>query len=295
LQPEYKHRLDSLTRINLDDMLVSLGWQNSKMGRSIANIVFQVPARRLARQVIEFDDGVHCLGLQEGSRRILTAFVESVRVTGQENIPGSGPLLVLSNHPGMADTLALFASLPRPDLNVVGAERPFLQALPAVTRYLIYVPEQSEARMHVMRSMVAVLRRGQAVLTFPAGRIEPDPAVIPGAVDSLNDWSESIAIPVRMVPELEIVVAVVSHVLVPQATYHSLTRLRRQNKDRERLGAMIQLVMHTLFPGIWPVTVEITFTPPLPGASLVALHEPRAITRAVVDFARPYIAAASQV
>lgn len=295
MEPEYKNRLESLTRINLDDMLVSLGWQNWKIGRSIANMLFRVPARRLARQVIEFDDEVGRLGLQEGSRRILPAFVKGLRVAGQENIPRSGPLLVLSNHPGVADTLALFASLPRPDLNVVGAERPFLQALPALTRYLIYVPEQSESRMQVMRSMLGVLRGGGAILTFPAGRIEPDPAVIPGAVDSLDAWSESIAIPVRMVPELNIVVAVVSHVLAPQATYHPLTRLRHQKKDRERLGATIQLVVHTLFPRTWPVVTEITFTPPLPGASLVTLHEPQAITRAVVDYARPYVAAASQV
>ena len=174
-------------------------------------------------------------------------------------------------------------------------ERPFLQALPALTCYLIYVPEQSQGRMQVMRSMLGVLRGGGAILTFPAGGIEPDPAVIPGAVDSLNTWSESIAIPVRMVPELNIVVAVVSHVLAPQATYHPLTRLRRQKKDRERLGATIQLVVHTLFPRTWPVVTEITFTPPLTGASLVTLHEPQAITRAVVDYARSYVAAASHV
>jgi hypothetical protein len=295
LESDYKNKLESLTRINLDDMLVSLGWHNWKMGRTIADIVFRVPARRLASQVVEFDDDVNRLGLQEGSRQILASFVKDLQVTGQENIPTSGPLLVLSNHPGMADTLALFASLPRPDLIVVGAERPFLQALPAVTRHLIYVPEQSEGRMQVMRSMLGVLRRGGAILTFPAGQIEPDPAVIPGAVISLDIWSESIAIPVRMVPELKIVVAVVSHVLVPQATYHPLTRLRCQNKDRQRLGAMIQLIVHTLFPGIWPVTTEITFTPPLPGASLIALHEPQAITRAVIDYARPYVAAVSHI
>lgn len=99
----------------------------------------------------------------------------------------------------------------------------------------------------------------------------------------------------RVVSEVNIVIAVVSHVLAPQATYHPLTRLRRQKKDRERLGATIQLVVHTLFPRLWPVVTEIIFTPPLPGASLVGLHEPQAITRAVVDFARPYVAAASRV
>jgi 1-acyl-sn-glycerol-3-phosphate acyltransferase len=295
LQTDYQTRLENLTRINLDDMLVSLGWQNWKMGRSIARIAFRVPARRLAGQVLEFDNNVSHLGLNEGSRQILPAFVNGLLVAGQENIPRSGPLLVLSNHPGLADSLAMFSALPRLDVKVVSADRPFLRALPAVNRYLIYVPEQNADRLQVIRSMLDVLRRGETLLTYPAGQIEPDPGVIPGAVEALADWSESIAIPVRMVPEVNIVVAVVSHVLVPQATYHPLTRLRRQKKDRERLGAAIQLAVHTLFPKIWPVITQITFTPPLPGADLAVLHEPRAITQAIVDFARPYVAAASQV
>jgi hypothetical protein len=111
----------------------------------------------------------------------------------------------------------------------------------------------------------------------------------------LSDWSESIGIFARAVPDLSIVGAVVSHVLVPQATYHPLTRLRRQKKDRESLGATLQLIANTLFPWLWPVIPEITYTPPLEATSLASLRDPRAITYAVKEYMRPYIEAAKHV
>jgi hypothetical protein len=143
--------------------------------------------------------------------------------------------------------------------------------------------------------MLSRLQSGGAILTFPAGHIEPDPAVLPGAVVSLDSWSPSMALFIRKVPETLIVGVVVSHVLAPQATFHPLTRLRRTRLDRERLGASIQLIMHILFPDLWPVTTEITFTPPLPAACLAELRHPQDMTRAVTDYIRPYMAAASHV
>lgn len=286
-------RLDLLTRVNLDDLLVSLGWERSTLGRSAASILFRRLARQFARQVIDFDEQVSRHGLQEGSRRTLPAFLKTLHIEGQENIPASGPLLILANHPGMADTLALFAALPRPDLRVIGNDRLFLRALPAVSNHLIFVPEQKQGRMQVLRAMVNQLRCGTAILTFPAGQIEPDPVVIPGAVGSLETWSESLAVPIRLVPELTIVIAVVSSVLAPQATYHPLTYLRHHKKDREHLGAAIQLFTNILVPNIWPVHAGITFAPPLPAAALAYLHDPRAITQAVIEYARPYVSGAA--
>ncbi|HEX7432867.1 MAG TPA: 1-acyl-sn-glycerol-3-phosphate acyltransferase [Anaerolineaceae bacterium] len=289
------NQIEVLTRINLEDMLVSFGWQHWKAGRWLGSALFTRPARKFARQVIALDEGVHQSGLQEGARQILPRFVRGLKVYGLATIPTSGGLLVLSNHPGMVDTLALFASLPRTDLRVMGSERPFLTALPAISRLMIYVPEATENRLAVIRQVARALRAGESVLTFPAGHIEPDPAVLPGAVEALSDWSDSIGIFVRAAPNLSIVGAVVSHVLAPKATYHPLTRLRRQKKDRESLGATLQLIANTLFPWIWPVVPEITYTPPLSAASLAGLHDPRAITYAVKEYMRPFIEGAKHV
>ena len=286
--------MKSLTRINLDDMISNLGWERSNFGRWIASALFHQPAQQFGQQVIDFDRDAGRLGLQEGARQFLPTFVKDWKIHGQENIPTNGPLLVVSNHPGMADTLILLATLPRPDLRVVASERPFLQSLPAISRSLIYIPDQAEGRFQAIRSIISYMRAGGAVLTFPAGEIEPDPAVLPGASQSLDCWSESIGIFVRTVPRLAIVGAVVSHVLAPQATYHPLTRLRRKKKDRERLGATIQLLAKTLAPGLWPLMSEVTYTPPLDASNLAPLNEPASITRVVIDYIKPYIEAASR-
>ena len=39
-------------------------------------------------------------------------FSTTLSVCGVENVPRSGPLLVLANHPGMTDAIALMAALP---------------------------------------------------------------------------------------------------------------------------------------------------------------------------------------
>lgn len=285
--------IDNLTRINLNDMLNNFGWEHAPAGRWAAAILFRPAARRFARQMVAFDRDVATYGIQEGARRYLPQLTLGFTVAGQEHLPASGPLLVVSNHPGMADTLLLFASLPRPDLRVVAADRPFLQALPAVSRSLIYVPESLAGRVPVMREITAHLRRGGAILTFPAGEIEPDPAVLPGAAASLASWAESTAFFVRANPDLTIVGAVVSRVLAPRATFHPLTRLRRAQKDRERLGATLQLAANTLFRWLRPPS-QVTYTPPLAASALAPLHDPQAITQAVTDHIRPYIEAAAK-
>jgi hypothetical protein len=204
-----------------------------------------------------FDDRAAASGLGPAARALLAGFVRGITVAGAERIPRRGPVLLLSNHPGMTDTLALFAAVPRTDLRILTAERPFLRALPAVSRSLIFIPEERGRRFGAMRRAIDHLRSGGALLTFPAGQIEPDPAVLPGAAAALDRWSESTAAFLRLVPDCAVVPIVVSGVLARGAQRHPLTLLRRKRADRERLGAMLQVLMHTLRPGMWRVRVRV--------------------------------------
>src|SRR4030067_335375 len=72
-------------------------------------------------------------------------------------------------------------------------------------------------RRAVVPAVPAPRRNGGFVLTSPAGQIEPDPASMPGAVASLQDWSESIAIFARLVPQAQVVGAIVSGGIWPAA------------------------------------------------------------------------------
>ena len=94
-------------------------------------------------------------------------------------MPAHGPVLLTANHPGLADCLALFATIAREDLRVVAAENPLLDALPNTSRYLISVSEASSGRLGVVRTAARHLKRDGALLTFPGGRIEPDPRCCP--------------------------------------------------------------------------------------------------------------------
>ena len=174
-------------------------------------------------------------------------------------MPADGPVLLTANHPGLADCLALFATIAREDLRVVAAENPLLDALPNTSRYLISVSEASSGRLGVVRTAARHLKRDGALLTFPGGRIEPDPAVLPGARDALERWSESLDLFARLVPDLKVVPAVVSGVLSPSALRNPLILVRRHRRDREWLAATLQM----LTPALRNVTTRVVFGRPM--------------------------------
>jgi len=239
--------LDVLTQINLDDLVAAFGWQNSPGLARLLRALFSAPARTFAAQILEFDQATAQGGLNVAARRVLPYYVRSLRVYGAERVPDSA-FLALSNHPGMADTLALFAALNRPDLKIIALDRPFLNALPNVSRQLFYVTEDALKRMTLVRQVSAHLRAGGAALTFPAGRIEPDPAVYPGAIESLADWTDSVGVFLRLAPQTAVLPVLVRGVIWGKIAHHPLLRMvKRQREEREKLVAAMQLLAHVAF------------------------------------------------
>jgi Acyltransferase len=257
--PERPERIELLTRLCVDELLEAFGLGGLNRGRRPLELLSRVPAKRLAREVATYDEIVGKSGLAAGGAWALERMVRRVEIEGTENVPLEGPLLLVANHPGLADSLALFAVVPRRDLRVVAAERPFLKALPNTSRYLMTVPEASPGRLGVVRAAVQQLRRGGAVLTFPGGEIEPDPAVLPGAVDALMRWSGSPDLFARLVPDLTVVPAVVSGVLSPTALRNPLIFVRRRPRDQEWLAATLQM----LAPMLRNVTTRVAFGRPV--------------------------------
>lgn len=252
-------QLHALTRANLDDLLGGFGLEQVTHGRRALNWLAHLPARRFAQQVITYDDHVGAGGLSAGGTWALQHFVQNLLISHPEHVPRAGPTLIVANHPGLCDTAALFAAIERADLRVIAAARPFLQALPNTSRYLLFVDADPATRLHVLRSAARHLRAGGAVLTFPAGAIEPDPALLPGAAESIEQWSGSIDVLARLAPNLTIVPAIVSGVLSPRALRHPLTYLRKQPKDRQWLAALLQIQLRSLRR----VTVQVAFGPPI--------------------------------
>lgn len=215
----------------------------------------RIPAARFAKVLLAFDDRLARDGIVAAGQFLVDHFTGGVQVTGQEHLPQTGPLIVASNHPGMADAMALWKAIGRKDLKVIAAERDLLKLLPNVSRSLIISqPESTQA----IRLSLDHLRSGGALLTFPAGKIEPDPSIRPGGYESIDAWSASPAALAAKVEGTVLAAALVAGVISGPATDSLLVRKFRNQKDRDWAGATLQI----LLPWYRHVKVTVDFGPP---------------------------------
>jgi hypothetical protein len=259
--------LDRLTDINLDDIFDSAGL--TCLRHTFVKHLLRPSARRFAVVAHEFDERVGEHGLSRGSAWLAHRMAAGTQVSGGHHLPAAGPAVVLANHPGMTDTVALIAGLAsRPDLRVIALDRPFLRALPNVARQMILVADHDVGRMSALRAGVKHLKQGGALLTFPAGDIEADPvhAGRHRAREGVLRWSDSFVLFARRVPHTRFVPAIVSNVISPEARRHVLTLLRRSARDKERLAAALQVAV----PRYQEQVARVAFGPPQqagPGAA----------------------------
>jgi hypothetical protein len=271
--------LELLTQINLDDLVSSFGWQTQPVLARILRGIFHQPAQTFAKFTLEFDKAVDERGLVDASCLALGHYVRDVRVFGLDRVPDSA-FLALSNHPGMTDTLSLFAALNRPDLKAIALDRSFLQALPNMSRQLFYLKDDSSSRMKLVRQVSGHLRSGGAVLTFPAGEIEPDPNVYPGAVDALQTWTDSVGVFIRMAPDTLILPVLVRNVIWDKTAKLPFLKVKKTRDEREKLAAALQLLSMIVWD-IKPVTVTVQIGKSI-DAKKLGITDTRAIHQAVL-------------
>jgi 1-acyl-sn-glycerol-3-phosphate acyltransferase len=238
--------LEMLTQINLDDLVTSFGWQDRPLLSKFLQALFRKPAKNFAEYIVEFDNAIGTHGLTEASRLTQKHFVRDVRVYGLDRLPDSA-FLALSNHPGMSDTLSAFCALNRPDLKIIALDRPFLNALPNMSKQLFYLKDDEGSRVSLVRQITSHLRNGGTVLTFPAGHIEPDPDIYSGAVDSLKAWTDSAGVFVRLAPKTAIVPILSRGVVWEKAAKHFLLGIKKTREEKEKLAAALQILAHVGF------------------------------------------------
>ncbi|MGA7195041.1 MAG: 1-acyl-sn-glycerol-3-phosphate acyltransferase [Anaerolineales bacterium] len=258
--------IENLTQINLDDLVNAFGIQNHRTLTCITRFIFLGAARKFAKQMIDFDSMAGTRGLAEAARLMERLYVRDVRVFGAERLPDSA-FLALSNHPGMTDTLALFSALNRNDLKIIALNRPFLLSLPNISKQLFYVTDNPADRVALVRHVSAHLRNGRSILTFPAGHNEPDPDVYDGAVDSLESWTDSVGVFIRLAPQTPILPIVVRSVVWKRLAQSPIIRIKRTRDERELLVVALQLLAMVML-NIKPVTVTVQIGKPITSKDL---------------------------
>lgn len=242
----------------------ALGWEGRRPGGTLARALLRPAALRIAREFARCDEMFATRELQDAAEWVLRHFATRVEVAGLDRIP-RGPILLVANHPGLTDAMALIAAVGRSDVRIVAADYPFLHALRGLGPRLIFLRRAGASQLGWIRAVSRHLRQGGVVLLFPAGRLEPDPAVL-GRHGALLPWSASVSVIHRLAPEAQIVPAAVSGVLSERAFGHPLTRVRRSSRDRQRVAALLQMID----PTYRRITARITFGLPLSAPELAA-------------------------
>jgi hypothetical protein len=258
-----KLQVNELRRSLTDDVLRLLGIPQAGLPRHLLKPFLLPPTTLFAKLAASFDHYVEQFGMKDASNWALSKFVKGVEISGVERIPADGPLLIAANHPGTIDGFAITANVPRPDLKIVITGIPFIQKLQSTGRHLIYATFDPHQRMTTVRSIIRQLEEGGALLIFPSGTIDPDPDIMPGSREALNDWSPSLELILRRVPQTQVLVSIVSGVLNPSYLNNPFARLHRGIREQQKVAEFLQIAQQLVFPKFRSLLPRVSFGSPM--------------------------------
>lgn len=231
-----------LAAISAHEMVAALGMGSAPrlVRRGLALPLFAA-SRGLGKTLAAFERDLSARGLPQAAGGALARFGVELCVSGTE--AATGPCLVLANHPGAYDALALMRALGRRDLLVLAAERRFLRALPGLSEHLVFVAEDPVRRAGALKRSLRWLRQGGALLHFPAGRIELDADFEVDAQRLLGPWQPGVGALITACERAggRVLVAGVRGVHSPRAKRLLLNRWAEQ-RGVSTLSPLVQLV-----------------------------------------------------
>lgn len=271
-----------------DEIFGAIGFKKTGVMRRLFGWLFYLPTNRFAHLFAEADEAADGGGLAAACRSVIDHLGVSIDATGVENLNQGGPMMILSNHPGAYDSVAIGSLVPRKDFRIIAGEIPLYHALEKAAPLLIYAPHASDTagRMVTLRKAIEHLKQGGSLLHFGAGTIEPDPAVQPGAVDWLSRWSGSVEIMLRKVPETRVVLTVASGVLLKRFFNSPLVYLRRHPVAKRRLAEFLQVLQQLTFPRSVPAQARLHFAPPVLASQLMEEASGRRLMPVIVERVR---------
>ena len=251
-----------LTQTLIDEIVKALGLPPTRRIQRIIASLTGKAIRRFTELASDLDCVVEKEGLAGGARWLLPKFVKGHSAQGIENVPPTGPLVIASNHPASIDSVVISAYVPRRDYKVIIGEIPFFENLPNIKKNAIFAPAPTDpmGRMQVMREVIRHLKNDGAILIFPRGGIEADPAWMPDPASEFGHWSRSLEVFLKHVPQTQVLVTIVSGVISKAAMRHPITWFRNARPDRQRLAFMYQMIRQMAAgTEVFGLTPRVTF------------------------------------
>ncbi|MEN4012961.1 MAG: 1-acyl-sn-glycerol-3-phosphate acyltransferase [Chloroflexota bacterium] len=262
LAPTLRLGVDQLHAALEDEIFRLSGWARRDPRRRLIQALISKPLSRFAGRLSRLDEDIHAGGLQMGLERLLTDFVSRIHFQPLEAFPRSGGVIVACNHPGTFDGFVLANLIQREDVRVIARDMPLLRGLPAISRHVIFSTRDMAQRSEVLRKGIAHLNNGGALLTFPRGTIEPDPANQTGAMSEVRHWLPSLEFWLRKAPHARLVIGTISGIVSPTAL--KMAGLLFRGAWNAQVAAEIgQVIVQVLAPQWWKIEPQVTFSAPL--------------------------------
>lgn len=262
-EAEHQHPLPfqivrSSARLIMDDILRYLRLKRGNLLRRLLVLIGKKPSTWLAEILARYDRRIVESDFLQASREALSLFSDGIQVFGQEKIPKTGGLLIIANHPGLADAIGAVASAGREKVTIVAGKRDILRVLPNLRRHFLQLETEVTLRATATRKIIQLLNQGEAVLIFPRGKLEPDPSLAAGTLNSLAEWSRSVGIFLAKAPDAHLAPMLISQVLTEKAWNSWLARRFKTPKHRHQMAIIVQFVMQRLSKNpIWKIPMRI--------------------------------------
>lgn len=261
LPPEnVKRKQEVVSFAILTEFMRVLALRDTPWARSMVATIFRLPVRRMAEKLIGLDENVAAHGWSAAMGLFLQDFVADYRVRGLENVPPSGPLLVVSNHPGSYDMPILSTVMGRDDLKVIASDISIVRLLPSIREHFIFISRDVHQSMLTVRSTIRHLKSGGSVLIFPRGEVEPDQDVSPGAMPDFGRWSLSSELFLRKVPQTQVLAVFAKGVLSPRWINHPIVRMWQKPARRQKVAEVLQVAQQLAGRKKFSLTPSLAFS-----------------------------------
>ncbi len=179
-------RLWRVFRIAYREMFEFASYRRRSVNAFVSPL-FLVPTVVFVLRLLRLDREITANGVANAMRRILRRYYRGVSVI-RGTVPSSGPVLLVGNHPGLGDLPALAVATKRRDLFAIAKKRALMRDMPGVLSRCVVIDETLSSRARAIRRIVEIAREGGAIVVYPAGSIEPDPALVGADQPILAEW-----------------------------------------------------------------------------------------------------------